>query len=178
MRLKMVFVWLCLLSFAAQAAPHDLKGLAVVRIKSKHIPDLITEQAVMIRGAEASFVGLSDFGTIAFVVRFAGNTLTIDTPNGNHLETSGKKLKNLLSLPLSKDEFLAVIRFERPPGFRAVCENEVCTWTKPGEKALGITFSDFGPLKDFGDYPRRIVLTYKKSVFDLKWQNLSLQSEL
>jgi hypothetical protein len=136
------------------------------------------EQAILIQGEEAHFMGLNDFGAVAFVVRFSGNRLTIDMPSGNHLETSGKKLKNILSLPLSQNEFLGVIRYERPRDFREVCEKGTCSWMKQGKKALSIVFSDFKSLKDFGNYPYRITLTYKKSIFDLKWQNVTLQSRL
>lgn len=169
---------LCLFSVAAQAFELDLKGLAIVRIKSKHIPDLMTEQVVLIRGEKANFVGLNDFGAVAFVVHFSGNRLTIDTLGGSRLETSGKKLKNILSLPLSQNEFLGIIRYDKPRDFREDCEKGVCSWMKRGKKTLGIAFSDFQPLKGFGDYPRRIILTYKKSIFDLKWQNVTLQSGL
>jgi hypothetical protein len=155
--------------------PQDsLKGLAVVRVKSKRVKDESFRQAVVVGGGDARFVGLDDFGGVAFVFSFQGDRMSLEWP-GKTVEASSKKLKRLLSLHLGKADFIAILTHERPEGWILRRDHDVEIWNHPRHKKLSVTFSDFsrGPVEPY--YPRRIVIAEKDHLFDLKWLNVELQ---
>lgn len=160
------------------APPSDtttLKGIAVVRIKSAHLGENIFQQAVVVGPDGAQFVGLTDFGNVAFVVYFDGDELRLEIPGQATVHAGGKSLKRILSLPLNQDEFLHVICHSKPEGFKVAQDGDVETWTKLGEKKLAIHFSDFKKLGK-SSYPNHIVIGFKNNIFDLKWQRVEIQT--
>lgn len=172
-----LFCLCCFVSFSdahALTPVTSLKGLAVVRVRSKRVKDESFRQAVMVGNGDARFVGLDDFGGVAFVFSFQGDRMSLELP-GKTVEASSKKLKRLLSLNLGKADFIAILTHEIPDGWVLRRDHDAETWSGPRHKKLTVTFSDFslGPLEPY--YPRRIVIAEKDHLFDLKWLNVELQ---
>lgn len=167
--------WIATPDAVGQELPaSSLKGLAVVHVRSRHVKDQAFQQAVVIGGGDARFIGLDDFGGVAFEFSFQGDRMSLDLP-GKTVEANSKKLKRLLSLKLTKAEFLAALTHVRPEGWLSRREYGAEVWTEPRHKKLTVTFSDFsmGPAEPY--YPRRIVIAEKDHLFDLKWLNVEFQ---
>lgn len=155
------------------AAVTAVKGIAAIRLRSRHVRDNAFRQAVIVDGGNARFVGLDDFGGIAFEMNFNGETMELSLP-GRDLAAKAKKLKKLLSLPLGKDTFLAIIRYDKPSGWMVQNTADTETWTDPKHKKMTVRFADFllGPL--YPRYPRVITIYSGKNLFELKWLDVSL----
>lgn len=174
--LNLLFVCLLVLfcqPVSAATPPDSFKGLALIHLKSRRLSDQIYEQAVIVKGKEAQFVGLSNLGTVAFVLTFQNDEMILQSPAGGYVGKN-KKLRKLLSLPLTKEEFLAVIRYEKPQDFhfKETSTRDKVSWIKPKRQKMKIEFSNFMEDKS---YPKQIRIEYKHSFFDLKWQNLSFE---
>lgn len=159
----------------AQIPPVALKGLAVVHVRSKAAKDQAFQQAVVIGNGDARFVGLDDFGGVAFTFSFQGERMSLDLP-GKTVEASSKRLKRLLSLRLTKADFLGILTHVRPEGWILRRAHDAEVWNHPRHKKLSVTFSDFslGPAEPY--YPRRIVIAEKDHLFDLKWLNVEFSN--
>ena len=159
---------------SAQMPGTSLKGLALVHIKSRRVKDQSFQQAVVIRDGDARFIGLDDFGGIAFELTFEGWQMRLDLP-GTSVKASSKKLKKLLSLPVSKQDFLAILTHNKPDAWILRRENDAEVWQYLRHKKLQVTFSDFmlGPVET--NYPKHIVISYKDHLFELKWLNVEFK---
>ena len=177
----LLFFYLLLLPPSALAADVlaglDLHGLAIMRIHSRHIKPIALEEAVTILEHDARFVGLTDFGTVSSQIVFSENHMVLMKADGVTPDSRGLRLHSILNLPLSEDEFLAIIAYRRPDGFTvtAASSNRE-TWKKNKNKKLTVTFFDFAKTASVARFPRRIAIKYGKNDFELKWQNVTLHS--
>jgi len=142
------------------------KGLAHIQIRNSRTVLELT-QFVTLSDSAASFVNLDDWGTESFSLVFSGGTLQFVSPNGE-ADFKSKSLKKLLSLPLTQDEFLAILRFEKPAGFSESIQDGVVSWKKPGYKKMQIVLQNFGTISS-GKKPADIRIEYKKNLFQLQW---------
>lgn len=151
----------------------ELKGLALVTIKSRHI-NLEFEQAVKIDDSEAVFVGLDDFGGETFRIFFnrGGMIVSVD---GKLIQSKGGKLKKILSLPLDQKEFLSIIKYQIPEGYLVTKNGKEIIWEKEKKKKLRVHFSDFIKNKRGIIYPMKILIEYKKNFIDFQWFKVKLK---
>lgn len=161
--------------FQKAYAANSLKGIGLVKIASKHF-QVELHQAIRISDGQAFFVGLDDFGGVAFRVDFAAQTTLITLP-GQSVSLGERKLKRILSLPLTRDEFLGLIQYRQPKNFYDAPSLEADTevWQNDYQKKLRVTFSDFSALDTQERYPSHIVISHKKHHFDLQWQSLEVK---
>lgn len=156
-----------ILSFAKPI--QEIHGVASVEIKSKHF-HVQTDQVIVIDRNQARFVGMDDFGGVSFEILFQKNELVFFSSE-QIFQTKGEKLKKILSLPLSQDEFLKIIKHELPIGFVSVLNPTGEIWSDPRnskKKKLRIHFSEF--MNRRGQrYPQRIRMECKKNFINLKW---------
>jgi hypothetical protein len=165
--MKKSFFYLALFFCHGAYAADSLKGIGLVKIASKHVR-VELHQAIQISESQVFFAGLDDFGEVTFRVDFTAQTTMI----------TDRKLKQILSLPLTRAEFLELIRHRKPESFSdissEVLSGEMATevWHHQHRKKLRVVFSDFSVLATQEVYPKQIRISYKKNHFDLKWQSL------
>jgi hypothetical protein len=168
MRHKISFLFFFSLLFGmeqASAQQQPLSGLALVRIQSKAI-DLEAHQVVTLTDKNADFAALDEMGGVAFRLSFVGTKMLIMGPDGETAMGAGK-LKTLLSLPLTKDELVRIIRHERPATFT---ETATGLWQNRQHKKLTVVFSEMGVAKGSSvDFPAHVLVAYKKSILDFRW---------
>lgn len=145
----------------------EIRGLAVVKIKSRHV-NSEWEQAIVIKGNRATLVGLDDFGGETFRIYFTKRGMTLSAM-GHIVKAKPNKLKKILSLPITQDEFLNIMKYQRPEGFLVINENNETVWQKKNKKKLRVRFGDFKKNKLGKDYPQKILITYKKNYLDVEW---------
>lgn len=167
-------VALCTLAFCtlwhiSLASAADFQGLALVTIHSKRVR-LEIHQVISVVGERAVFAALDDFGGVPFVASFAGDRMSFLSTGGT-VNAKGKKLKKILSLPLTQTEFLGILRHELPPGFSASSEGELEVWVKHGKKTRAI-FSEFVASDKATAYPFHILVEDGKFFFEIRWQTL------
>src|SRR3989338_4567826 len=92
----------------AQAPTYQ--GLALTSLVSKQM-NLQIIQSVRIFSDHAEFVGVDDFGNPIFHIRFGSRGMQFYDGQSSY---SVKKdhLKKIISLPISQQDFLSVLRFE------------------------------------------------------------------
>jgi hypothetical protein len=146
----------------------DFKGLALVKVRSKRVR-LEMHQVVVVRGDQAVFVALDDFGGVPFVVEFKDGRLRFKTAAGN-TTARGEKLKTVLSLPLTAADFLGILRHEPPAGFKAVTEGDQEIWIRDGKKMRAV-FSEFVARDRATAYPQRILIENGNYFLEIRWQN-------
>lgn len=151
---------------ASQAhAQLPLSGLALVRIYGKHV-ELEAHQVVTLTEQTADFAALDEMGGVAFRLSFVGTKMLIVGPDGGTAMGAGK-LKTLLSLPLTKDELIRIIRHERPDTFVEIATSR---WENRRHKKLTVFFSEAGEAKGSAlDFPAHVVIAYKKNALDFRW---------
>lgn len=177
MKLKVVFF--CLLAlivtssvYAQEGYDLSLKGLALVTLKSRRL-NLEVEQAIVVKNQMAAFVGLDDFGGESFRLIFTPAGMTI-VAGGQAMQTSGKKLKKIISLPLSQKEFLDIVAYQMQGGFTVKKENEKTYWTRDKKKVV-VEFSQFKKMGKRGRFPWRVFIRHKKNSLKLDWMNLKIE---
>jgi len=146
---------------------NNISGLAIVNIQSKKV-NLEFEQAILVDHDKAVFVALNDFGGETFRIIFQHKKMLIVTNEGV-TETSGKKLKKILSLPLSQDEFLNIVRFKLDESFDVKNGDGKINWIHKKKKKMKILFEDFRKLSSNKLYPFHIRMEYKKNFLDFSW---------
>lgn len=151
----------------------SLEGIALVKIQAKHFK-MEFEQAVVVDDVTAMFVGLDDFGGELFKLLFSPSGLTI-LASGSITETKGNKLKKILSLPLTQNEFMQVIQYDMRQGFDISKSNDQVIWQHQKYKPLTIAFSDFKNIKKDIRYPNKIYIQYKNNYLDLTWIKLVIK---
>lgn len=168
--MKKSFFLLALFFFHGAYAADSLKGIGLVKIASKHVR-MELHQAIQISANQVFFAGLDDFGEVAFRVDFMAQATMI----------TDRKLKQILSLPLTRDEFLGLIQHRKPGSFSDI-SSEVQpgktgteVWQHQRRKKLRVAFSDFSVLATQELYPKQMSISYKKNHFDLQWQSLETQ---
>lgn len=144
------------LPFAAHAA--DLKGIARVRIAAKHVR-MEMHFAVVIKGEDASFTALDDFGGTPFVIIFAGDKMLIRTAGRGEMRESGRKLKSILSMPLTQGELLAILS----------------GGSHPSRRKLEVITRDFLASPGTNPYPQHVLITRGKNQFELTWQSVKFE---
>jgi len=167
MRHKISFLFFFSLLFVIEqaSARQPLSGLALVRIQSKAI-NIEAHQVVTLTDQNADFFALDEMGGIAFRLSFVGTKMLIMGPDGATAMGAGK-LKTLLSLPLTKDELVRIIRHERPATFT---ETEAGLWQNRQHKKLTVMFSEMGAAKASSvDFPAHVLVAYKKNILDFRW---------
>lgn len=170
--MKKWFFLFALFFFQKTYAADLVSGIGLVKIDSKHFC-VELHQAIKISEKEAFFVALDDFGGIAFRVDFTAQMTLITLPDQS-VSLGDRKLKQILSLPLTRDEFLSLIQYRKPESFSNLesLEKDTEVWQNKSRKKLRVAFSDFPVLATEERYPGHIVISYKKNHFDLKWQSL------
>lgn len=151
----------------------EIRGLAIVKIKSRRI-DMEFEQAIVIEGNKATFVGLDDFGGEVFRIYFNRGGMTLSA-GGSLLHTKGDKLKKILSLPLTQAEFLWIMKYQKPDGFVPISGESDVVWQKTKKKKLLVQFDGLKKTKQGRLYPDRIHIQYKKNYLDLEWIQVKLK---
>jgi hypothetical protein len=170
---RKIFFWLLLCAnflLSASPAAHadedwQLRGIALVNITGKHV-QLETNQVVSISHDRATFAALDELGGISFTVQFGAKTTTLVSPEGT-TNLGRRRLKTLLSLPLTKDELLSIIRHENSGGFTITTSADSESWTK--RSSVSVLYRDFLTATDGTTYPQHITITHKKNRFDLQW---------
>lgn len=167
MKALRLFLGLCvLLLLATNAHALNHKGLALVEIRNAKTVLELT-QIVNITDLGVRFVNLDDWGNETFQVSFDGKKMQLVSP-GVDAQITDSPLQRALQLPLTQEEFLAILRFEKPENFKA-CEAEtVITWHKPKYKKLKILFEKFGTIAKT-NLPLEFRIQYKKNLLHLKW---------
>lgn len=152
----------------------EIRGVGVVKVNSRRAKG-VWEQAVVITKSRAQFVGLDDFGGEIFHIDFNREGMVI-LAAGHVVGAPWDKLKRILSLPMSQEEFLSVLRYELPDGF-SVVENKKdgVRWRKEKKKHLVVRFSRFFQAKRDLSYPGRILIQYKNNYFYLEWVKVTVK---
>lgn len=165
--MKKSFFLLALFFFHGAHAADSLKGIGLVKIASKRV-HVEGHQAIQISENRVFFAGLDDFGEVVFRVDFTNQATMI----------TDRKLRQILSLPLTRDEFLGLIRHRKPEIFSDISsevqseEPGTEVWHHQRYKKLRVVFSDFSVLATQELYPKQMRISYKKNHFDLQWQSL------
>lgn len=151
--------------FLPARAQAPLSGLALVHIQGKHV-ELEAHQVVSLTDQSADFAALDEMGGVAFRLNFMGSKMLIIGPDGG-TAVGNNKLKTLLSLPLTKDELIRIIRHQRPDTFE---ETEKDRWHSRRHKKLKAVFSEMGEAKGSApDFPAHVVISYKENELDFRW---------
>lgn len=158
----MVALSLSVLFVPKAKAVSSLEGVASVEVRSKRVLGEF-DQAISIEGNKATFEGLSDFGTTSFRIQFTKSGLVF--LGGDKTMSSEKVLKKLLSLPLNQNQFMSIMRFEKPRDFHEE-ENESLVWIQNGKKGVRV---EFLPVLKKAGVPEGFTIRYKKNSFELKW---------
>lgn len=163
------------LVFAANdKCTQSFDGLAVLNLKSRRI-QLEAEQVVQVRGDTARFVGLDDFGGELYQLVFDKNGMALVSSSGGFASKKSSALKKVTSLPLSQQEFLQILRFQRPQNFEEAIVNHNTIWTHPQKKHLKVQFEgkiEFTTGKVACLLPKNIDIIDKKNHFKLDWSSL------
>jgi hypothetical protein len=144
----------------------DLKGLARLEIQNRKI-NLEMDQAVIISDNLIEIHAIDDFGGTPFKIIFVQDSLQIWT-NHKMYAAKGSKLKKILSLPLTQDQFMHILRYELPKGFQKTTQEQTELWQSDRHKKLKIQLSDFTSKLD-QVYPRIIEIRDRKNLFKLTW---------
>ncbi len=167
MRILILFLSLCVwLSLTANSYALNHKGLAFVEIRNAKTVLELT-QIVNITDTGVQFVNLDDWGNETFQVSFDGKKMRLVSP-GTDVQIANSPLQRALQLPLTQDEFLSILRFERPENFKACESEDGISWHKPKYKKLKILFEKFGTIAKT-NLPLEFRIQYKKNLFHLKW---------
>lgn len=148
-----------------------IKGLATVRLVSRNM-NVELEQATIIEGDKAFFQGLNDLGGEVFEAVFEPGAVYFSV-GGATLGSTRPSLKKVLSLPLTRDEFLAILKHERPESFEDSCDcGHEAVWQHKKYPKLLVNFDQMAPINQLKEFPRHVHIEYKKNVFDLQWLTL------
>ena len=158
-----------LFSLPVVASPIDIQGLALVSINSKRV-NLELDQAVLITEALATFVGFNDFGGEVFRISFSDKGMYI-AAKGDLLYAKTNQFKKILSMPLTQEEFMKIMkfRFDDKVFKQTKKDKETVVWEKKTKKKVLVTFQDFIKTQSNRLYPKRITISHKKNSFDLTW---------
>ncbi|MBF0104305.1 MAG: hypothetical protein HQM16_03150 [Deltaproteobacteria bacterium] len=154
----------------ADARATGLEGIALVKIKSKHV-SMEIEQAVRVNDETALFVGLDDFGGEVFRLSFTPVGLLIIAGAALHQPGAGK-LKKILSMPLTEQEFISVIRYQTAGGFDVINTDSKSVWTHKKHKDLQVVFDDFREQKKPLMFPEHFCIQFKGHYLDLVWKKI------
>lgn len=161
---------ICLCLGAKLASAEDIwqiRGIALVKIMAKRV-QLEAHQIINISPADAQFSALDDLGGISFIVQFNPKNILLMSPQGS-TELSSNRIKTLLSLPLTKDELISIIRHDNPGSFTSIPDQAREVWTHKRHKGLKVTFQDFQTDQTNVRYPQHITIALKNNSFDLQW---------
>lgn len=159
---------------ATDKCTQSFDGLAVLNIKNRRI-QLEAEQVVQVRGDSARFVGLDDFGGELYQLMFNKNGMVLVSTSGDFASKKSSALKKVTSLPLTQQEFLQIMRFQRPPHFEETVVNHNIVWTHPQKKHLKVQFEgkiEFTKTKTSCVLPKHIDIIERKNHFKLDWSSL------
>lgn len=151
--------------FCLPVRAEPVKGLAIVEIETRRNVLELT-QAVAIFADKAQFINIDELGTQSFAVEFQEKNLLFKSPYGERNVKSG--LKRALSLPLKQSEFLGVLNYRLPEGFKSEKLGETEIWKSKKNKNLEILFQNFGTIEG-RVYPKQISIQYKKNAFRIQW---------
>lgn len=152
----------------------SFEGLAILNIKSRRV-QLEAEQVVQVRGDSARFVGLDDFGGELYQLFFDKKGMALMSSSGGFASRKSSALKKITSLPLSQREFLQILRFQLPQGFKQSIVNHNTVWTNSQNKHLKVRFEgkiEFTMGKTVCLLPKNIDILDKKNHFKLDWSSL------
>lgn len=171
-RTRFVFVYLLYFCFFPSLTfSKNLEGLALISVKSERV-QLQNHMVVRLNPDRAQFVAIDELGGVSFVVDVDEARLQIHSPEGaTHLKK--KAMKQLLSLPIPKEEFLSVLNYDPSSLFLSRSSGDQEFWLHQKKKKLMISFQDFQHVRgDSKKYPHRIRIEYKKNFFEIVWQHL------
>lgn len=167
------FLSLIFFFYHATSLAASLKGLALVHLHSKKINKEFNVGLFLSRD-RVDFFAIDDFGGVPFTIAFDGDRLTIASPEGA-METGAGGVKKLLSLPVKRDEFLAVLNYDKPRDFNRRHEADGEFWQDPKNKKLSIVFADFRKFDvTQPELPMKIRIAHKKYFFELTWQKIEV----
>lgn len=172
--MKLTLSLFCLIFFVTpESLANSLKGLAVVHVHSKRINQEFTV-GVFLAKDRVDFVAIDDFGGVPFTIGFDQDHLTIAVSDGV-VETGAIRVKKLFSLPVKRDEFLAVLNYDKPDNFGRRHDDGAEVWQHPKNKKLGMVFADFRKFDvTQPEMPMKVRVTHKKYFFELAWQKLEV----
>ncbi len=177
MNKKTFFVLFLILILVAPVAfaVGNLKGLTILKIKAKHI-NVELEQAVIINGDQAIFQGLDDLGGDVFTAVLGEQNIDF-LVQGRLIKSKNNSLQKVLSLPLTRTEFLSILRHEKPATFEESCPCEGEQYWKPMDKRkMKVTYSDpawIGGTKEY--FLKHVRIENDDYYFDLTWKNVSIK---
>jgi hypothetical protein len=130
------------------------------------------EQATVIEGSQAYFQGINDMGGEVFEATFRPEAVYFSVSGAVYANTK-LSLQPILSLPLTRDEFLAILKHERPESFEDPCDcGHEAVWRHKKYPKLMVSFDQMAPVDHVKEFPRHVRIEYKKNVFDLQWLTL------
>lgn len=176
-----LIIFFCLIFFvtlfrgtSAKANDHDFRrGLAVVTLKNSKITLELT-QLISVTAKEVSFVNIDDFGQESFEIIFDRKKMHIKTQNNSHSLSS--PMRKALRIPLTAEEFLAIMNYDKPEKFKQSEDIESVSWQKPGYKKMKILFSGFNS-QVRESQPDVVRVEYKRNFLQIKWINSKLPSK-
>ena len=163
--MKKLLLFFLVLFSASECFAFDISGLALINLKNKKMSFSI-DQAVILDDEGALFVGIDDFGGELFKLDFKKTRVEILSA-GKIYYSKKNTLKRIISLPLTREEFLSLFYFKAPDTFKVV-EN---TWVHTKYKGLKIIFKDFIDIKG-KSIPKGFEITYKRNLFEFQWVSL------
>lgn len=179
-----IFLCFCFLLLSPRAFATDplvgvnLHGLAVVRVRSRHVKPVAMEQVVSIQEHQARFVGITDFANVFSQVLFSdGQMISLKVADDGTMLTSKIRLQSVLSLPLAENDFLALLAFRCPESFQILeAESDLEVWVSQKKKKMIVEFFDFAKVGAVARFPRQIRIKNGKNYFELTWKNVSFHS--
>lgn len=158
---------------------YSLKGHAAIEWKYKKRLFRF-DQAIVIQSLDRStFETLDDFGNTVFKLGFIGDDLILfQGDEGNVYDKS--KFKKLLSLPLSRDEFIKALFYRIPDvtqfKFKIGSNGTLEKYEKKTGKSklrYKVIYSDFRDVNGTL-YPFGINIVAKKTQLKIKWQSITI----
>lgn len=167
--MKLLFLFFCF--FPSLAFSENLEGLALISVKSARV-QLQNHMVVYLNPDRARFVAIDELGGVPLVVDVDEDRLQIQSSEGS-TDLKKKAMKQLLSLPIPKEEFLAVLNYNPSSLFLSRSSGDQEFWLHQKKKKLMISFQDFHKTKgSLKGYPHRIRIEYKKNFFEIVWTHL------
>lgn len=176
--IKIIFILLCFCVFSTEVFSaedpsgfSEIRGLAIVHIKSKHL-HVKNHMGVIVTPDAVQFFLIDDFGGIPLVVDFDKNKLRFRSPD-EEKTTKSKNLKKVLSLPLKKQDFLDFLNYNYSKKFIRLWEENQESWQKSRQQKLKMIFTNFkSSLPSQSFFPHTLRIEYKKYFLEIKWQKI------